>query len=164
MNASHAHSESDIDFEIDNAVGRVLCVVRPPRHGSWFKEWDNNLYFSNRGEFQGTVIFFHSERQITKVYTIEEWRAMGFDLNSTFADPMFLDPDNDNYQVKPESPALKLGFKNFNMEEFGLTADLPVTWIGVQQKPKIMLDKKYLELEGRKRTPSTRLVSEFKKP
>ena len=162
MNALHAHSEKDIDFETDNVVGRVLCIIRPPRQGSWFKEWDNNLYFSDRGEFQGAAIFFHSGRQITKVYTIEEWRAKGFDLDSVFADPMFLDPDNDNYRVKPESPALKLGFKNFNMEEFGLTADFPITWIGVRQKTKIILDKKNLKLEGRRRTPSSTFISELK--
>jgi len=36
------------------------------------------------------------------------------------ADPMFMDPANGDFRVKPESPALKLGFKNFPMDQFGL--------------------------------------------
>ncbi|MFG0291232.1 MAG: chitobiase/beta-hexosaminidase C-terminal domain-containing protein, partial [Rhodopirellula sp. JB044] len=39
--------------------------------------------------------------------------------DSLFADPMFVDPATRNYQVKPESPALKLGFQNFPMDQFG---------------------------------------------
>jgi hypothetical protein len=39
--------------------------------------------------------------------------------NGLFADPLFVDPVNRNYQVKPGSPAIKLGFKNFPMDQFG---------------------------------------------
>jgi len=38
---------------------------------------------------------------------------------------MFVDPENGDYRVRPESPALGLGFKNFDMGEFGLTPDFP---------------------------------------
>ncbi len=37
-----------------------------------------------------------------------------------FADPLFIDANNGNYQVKPQSPALQLGFKNFDMNKFGV--------------------------------------------
>lgn len=61
-------------------------------------------------------------------YTLEEWRALGFDLHSVFADPLFIDPENNDYRVKPDSPALKLGFKNFDMGNWGLTDDFPEVW------------------------------------
>jgi len=52
--------------------------------------------------------------------TLEEWQDKGHDIHSVFADPMFVDPANGDYRVKPESPALKLGFKNFPMDQFGV--------------------------------------------
>jgi hypothetical protein len=33
---------------------------------------------------------------------------------------MFVDPGNDDYSLKPDSPALKLGFKPIDMSEVGL--------------------------------------------
>jgi hypothetical protein len=38
---------------------------------------------------------------------------------------MFVDPANDDYRVKPESPALKVGFRNFEMGQWGLAEDFP---------------------------------------
>ena len=40
---------------------------------------------------------------------LAEWRAMGFDTHSVIADPMFVDPANDDYRPRANSPALKLG-------------------------------------------------------
>ena len=39
------------------------------------------------------------------------WQAAGEDTHSVVADPMFMDPDKDDYRLKPDSPAIKLGFK-----------------------------------------------------
>ncbi len=61
-------------------------------------------------------------------FTLAEWRQMGFDQHSVYADPMFVDPENKDYRVKPESPALKLGFKNFEMGKWGLTDEFPKMW------------------------------------
>ncbi len=49
----------------------------------------------------------------------ENWIPSGCDANSVIADPMFVDPANNDYRVKEGSPALKLGFKNFPMDQFG---------------------------------------------
>jgi hypothetical protein len=43
--------------------------------------------------------------------TLEEWRRRGFDRHSRVADPLFVDPAHGDYRLKPDSPALKLGFK-----------------------------------------------------
>jgi len=43
------------------------------------------------------------------------------DTHSVEADAMFVDPAHGDYRVKPGSPALALGFKNFPMDQFGVT-------------------------------------------
>ena len=47
------------------------------------------------------------------------WASVGWDVHSVTADPMFVSPETLDYSVKPESPALKLGFVNFPMDQFG---------------------------------------------
>jgi len=49
-----------------------------------------------------------------------EWQGQGFDVYSVFADPLFIAPAKGDYRVRPNSPALKLGFKNFPMDNFGV--------------------------------------------
>lgn len=46
--------------------------------------------------------------------------AQGCDAHSIAGDPMFVDPRNGDYSLKPKSPALKIGFKNFPMTMFGV--------------------------------------------
>lgn len=52
-----------------------------------------------------------------------DWkRTLSFlvDMNSIVGDPMFVDPAAGDFRVKPDSPALRLGFKNFPMDKFGV--------------------------------------------
>ena len=44
----------------------------------------------------------------------------GWDINSVSGDPLFVDPANGDYRVKEGSPAFKIGFKNFPMDQFGV--------------------------------------------
>jgi parallel beta-helix repeat protein len=50
---------------------------------------------------------------------LEEWRRMGFDTHSVVADPLFVDPKNDDFRLKPDSPALKLGFQPIDQSKIG---------------------------------------------
>ena len=47
-------------------------------------------------------------------------QAMGWDANSLVGDPRFIDPAKGDFRVREDSPALKLGFKNFPMDRFGV--------------------------------------------
>ncbi|MGJ8672702.1 right-handed parallel beta-helix repeat-containing protein [Rubritalea sp.] len=47
-------------------------------------------------------------------------QALGWDENSIFGDPMFVDPANGDFRVKDGSPAFEVGFKNFPMDQFGV--------------------------------------------
>ncbi|MBI3920787.1 MAG: right-handed parallel beta-helix repeat-containing protein [Armatimonadetes bacterium] len=69
---------------------------------------DWNLYFDARGE---PVKFLR--------YSFDEWKAKGLDRSSILADPLFVDPDNGNLNLKPESPAFKLGFRPIDLSGNG---------------------------------------------
>ncbi len=51
--------------------------------------------------------------------TLDDWQQKGKDTHSLYADPMFVNPNQYNFSLKPESPAFKLGFRNINMEKVG---------------------------------------------
>jgi hypothetical protein len=105
-------------------------VIAPPAIGPWFEEIDRNCFYSTEGEFQAVVDQLRSEdgKRNPRRYGLAEWQELGFDRNSVFADPLFIDPQGGDFRVRPESPALKLGFKNFAMGQWGLTGDFPERW------------------------------------
>lgn len=49
--------------------------------------------------------------------TYEAWRQAGDDTNSVIADPLFVDPTHDDYTLKPDSPAFKLGFQKIDTSQ-----------------------------------------------
>jgi len=112
-------------FVIAGAVpgkkGPTKNFIRPvalPTDVKWSTNYDNNLYWN---------INHPDDFDITHKVSMADWQEKGYDLNSTSGNPNFIDPINGNFQVKENSPALKLGFKNFPMDEFGhqMTRILP---------------------------------------
>lgn len=69
--------------------------------GKWGREVDRNLFTTNDADRR-------------------KFAAHGCDENSIVGDPMFIDPANGDFRVKDNSPAIKLGFKNFPMNNFGV--------------------------------------------
>jgi parallel beta-helix repeat protein len=47
------------------------------------------------------------------------WRKRGFDPHGRVADPLFRDPANGDYTLKPGSPALALGFQPIDLSQVG---------------------------------------------
>ncbi len=76
---------------------------------SWLKdnEVDYNLYFNavNPG---------HAE------ISLASYQELGVDQNSIAADPLFIDPEDGDFRLQAESPALRLGFKPINSKKIGL--------------------------------------------
>jgi hypothetical protein len=116
----------DINFQKAQAKGDVYQVIFPPLQGPIMQEIDYNVFSNDVGEFYATVTPRASKSGIR--YTLEQWRKLGFDQHSLYADPMFVDPGKGDYHVKPESPAIKLGFKNFDVDKAGLLPDFPEQW------------------------------------
>jgi hypothetical protein len=105
-------------------------LVAPPLRGPWLEEIDRNCFFTINGEFVAVVDELRSEdgKHNPKRYTFSEWQRLGFDQHSVVADPQFVDPEKLDFRVRPESPALKVGFKNFDVGSWGLTDKFPNRW------------------------------------
>jgi len=51
--------------------------------------------------------------------TWAQWLEAGFDRKSIVGDPRFVDAENDDYRLKDDSPALKLGFQPIDVTKIG---------------------------------------------
>ena len=57
-------------------------------------------------------------------WTWDEWRdEMRQDTHSRIADPLFVDPDEGDYRLRPDSPAFSLGFSPLDLAGAGLYGD-----------------------------------------
>jgi len=75
--------------------------------------WDHNLYWHAGG----------SEKLRFLGRTFPEWQGLGLDARSQIADPRFVDPGAGNFTLRPDSPALALGFQPIDFSKVGLYGD-----------------------------------------
>ncbi|MBN1418738.1 MAG: right-handed parallel beta-helix repeat-containing protein [Planctomycetes bacterium] len=105
-----SRQEEHISFFFEGNI--VYFDGRPLLGGNWSNgnfRMDRNVYWDASGEeidFAGL--------------SLEEWRAKGFDRNSIIADPLFVDAKAFDFRLRPESPALRLGFAPIDASEIGL--------------------------------------------
>lgn len=111
----------------------VEATGRMPREGdSQFKDWMKTFWLRvDCHEKTGQV--FIDDVRVSEAAPLDEWAAWqeaGWDKNSIVADPLFVDAANDDFRLKPESPAIqKLGFKPLPIDKMGLYKDdLRASW------------------------------------
>ena len=75
-------------------------------------ESDNNILWNPGKKFTITGV--------TGVKDLKDWKRKGLDMHSVVADPLFVDPTNDDYSLKPDSPAFDLGFEPIDLSTVGL--------------------------------------------
>jgi hypothetical protein len=82
---------------------------------------DSNLVWSTAGKVLGA-----QNRMPSRIYepdkpvvSWEEWLALGNDKHTIVADPGFADPENGDFRLPENSPALQIGFKPFPLDEAG---------------------------------------------
>jgi len=90
--------------------------------------FDNDLYFDTAvtGGEPGTPFFKTPYAAINSIeqppitwLSLAQWQGQGEDVHSMFADPLFVDPANDDYTLSPNSPAFGLGFVAFDPSQAG---------------------------------------------
>lgn len=69
---------------------------------------DYNLYWDVSG---GPIKFL--------THSFAEWKTKGLDRDSVVADPLFVAPEKGDFTLRPDSPALKLGFKPLDLSTVG---------------------------------------------
>ncbi len=92
--------------------------------------WDDNLYWDTAGPAH-LRLFAHD-------WT--DWRALGLDQHSRIADPRFVNPAADDFRLRPDSPALALGFTPIDTSAVGLYG--PRAWVDQARRihyPKAVL-------------------------
>lgn len=64
---------------------------------------DHNIYFDTRTGPLAPALVDGSLK-------FDDWRKRGYDANSIFVDPMFAAPQNGDFRIKKDSPAIAFGF------------------------------------------------------
>ena len=81
--------------------GRTLALAK-------HADTDHNIYFSASAPELGQQM-------------LEKQRNDGVDAHSLAVDPLFVDPGNGDFRLKPDSPARKLGIVSIDLSKVGLT-------------------------------------------
>jgi hypothetical protein len=111
-----SREEEHNSFTVERNI--IYATPAQPLGGNWSNgnyKLDHNLYFRPEGDLQFPgKLSFH------------DWQAKGNDQHSIVANPQFVDVANFNFDVLPDSPAFKLGFRQIDTSKIGLTG--PDTW------------------------------------
>ena len=110
---SRAEEHLSFTFERNIVYWREGPLLGSNWSGSNYK-LDRNLYWNPE-----TSEFTFGEK------TLAQWRESGQDEHSLVADPLFVDPQGDDFRLRPDSPALLLGFQPFDLAEAGPRRDFP---------------------------------------
>ncbi|MBW3000497.1 hypothetical protein KY341_01325 [Candidatus Woesearchaeota archaeon] len=99
---------------------------------TYYLDSDNNIFYSD----SGARFYYRDSAKLVDVQTLEEWKAVSdpistFDPHSVFADPLFVNPANNDFHLKPGSPAIDMGI------DVGLTSDFEDTPIPQGTRPDI---------------------------
>jgi hypothetical protein len=99
------------------ATGRMLRE----NEAAW-KHWMKHFWLRiDCHEPKGQIFIDHV--RLTECEPLDEWtswQAEGWDQHSLIADPKFVDWKNDDFRLKPDSPAFKLGFEAIPVEKIGI--------------------------------------------
>ena len=95
-------------------AGRIVVGVTFPAPGNWMS-WPPHEHALEEYDRRRAGAGRRADVDLVAVI------ASGRDEHSVLADVLFVDPNKADYRVKDNSPALALGFKNFPMDQFGVT-------------------------------------------
>ncbi len=96
---------------MDNTVGI---------HKKWGKTIDRNFFVCDSSQMRAYI-------------------KNGADSNSLHGDPLFVDPKKGDYRVNAQSPALKIGFVNFDTHDYGVRLPHLRALVKTPELPEAML-------------------------
>ena len=114
-----SHSQS-----VPNALDwkEVEITGNMPKEGetAW-KPWMKNFWLRMdvHGAKGAVLLKDVSIRECQAMNEWTSWQSDGWDQYSVIADPLFENEAQDDYRLKADSPALKLGFKPIRLDEIG---------------------------------------------
>lgn len=108
----HNHNYTYENNVVRSSSGAIF-QIRGKVDKQTFKRVDNNVYYHPDGRY--------SFRQMT----LDDWRGMGLDAHTQFADPLFVNRPERDFRLRPDSPAWGLGFQEIETSEIGLKPDFP---------------------------------------
>ncbi len=117
------------------ALGRegMMEPVRKEDHHQF--DFERNIVYWREGPFMISNSAGENYRFASNLYwnpdnpqfrigphTFAEWQALGQDEGTIIEDPLFVDPENGDFTLRPGSPAEKIGFVPFDYAQAGRTA------------------------------------------
>ncbi len=108
------------------AVPVVLCGWSSVKAA--VSESDYNLFFPISGQQVEALLYYRGAGEAARGSwadaPVEDrfawWREHGYEAHSIIADPLFVDIENDDFWLKPDSPALQFGFTPIPQQRIGL--------------------------------------------
>lgn len=105
--------EEHLSFTFTN---NIVCFDSGVLLGS---SWKNDRFVINRNLYWDLRAAGDPSRMSFAGGTWEQWRARGHDTASLVADPLFVDAAKSDFRLRPESPALKAGFRPVDVSRVG---------------------------------------------
>ncbi len=142
-----------------------IHLGRPDKQSS--QTLENNIIYYSEGALYERMSELHADRNVYWCTDADapvefpggkdfaDWQKEGYDPDSVIADPLFVNAAAFDFRLRPESPALKLGFQPLDLSTAGLVGDAWRQQAAAIQRPK--LDK----LPEKERTPPVPLRADF---
>ncbi len=102
-------------LSVNLGIGRKDLVKKP-------ELIDYNLYYniSNKNSIKMCYPKHYTWRDWKCDDSFKKWQRAGFDKHSLISDPLFVDPEKEDFTLSLNSPAFKLGFKPIDTSKIGL--------------------------------------------
>lgn len=114
------------------AFGKEFQLMRTRAEPHVSFTFENNIVYFDEGRLLGSNWMGDQFRMAKNIYwdtrrgamnfsgkTWAQWQKEGHDAGSLVTDPLFVNAGNYDFQLRPDSPALKLGFKQIDMGNVG---------------------------------------------
>jgi hypothetical protein len=82
-------------------------------------DWSGNNYQMDRNLYFDARVGARSEQMRFAGATLGQWRERGHDRDSMIIDPLFVAPQRNDFEIKLDSPARKIGFQPISLSNVG---------------------------------------------